>query len=155
MTGAGGTSTTRLADMLDLNDLVATLAGRFTQVLTEGGAVSAEARAALARNEAALNEYAQTALLAFREVEATLAADRSLAKQETFLADELEQAALAQKQAERDYAEGINANILSVLEAQRRANNARASMIRLRNQRLQNRIDLHLALGGDFQTRPK
>jgi outer membrane protein TolC len=42
-----------------------------------------------------------------------------------------------------------------VLEAQRRANNARASMIRLRNQRLQNRIDLHLALGGDFQTRPK
>jgi NodT family efflux transporter outer membrane factor (OMF) lipoprotein len=155
ITGAGGTSTTRLADLLDLNDLVATLAGRFTQVLTEGGAVSAEARAALARNEAALNEYAQTALVAFREVEATLAADRSLAKQETFLAAELEQAALAQKQAERDYAEGINANILSVLEAQRRANNARASMIRLRNQRLQNRIDLHLALGGDFQTRPK
>jgi NodT family efflux transporter outer membrane factor (OMF) lipoprotein len=155
ITGAGGTSTTRLADLLDLNDLVVTLAGRFTQVLTEGGAVSAEARAALARNEAILNEYAQTALVAFREVEATLAADRSLAKQETFLADELEQAALAQKQAERDYAEGINANILSVLEAQRRANNARASMIRLRNQRLQNRIDLHLALGGDFQTRPK
>jgi outer membrane protein TolC len=46
----------------------------------------------------------------------------------------------------------VNANILSVLEAQRRANNARAGMIRLRNQRLQNRIDLHLALGGDFQT---
>lgn len=42
-----------------------------------------------------------------------------------------------------------------MLEAQRRANNARASMIRLRNQRLQNRIDLHLALGGDFHTQPK
>ena len=81
-----------------------------------------------------------------------LAADRSLAKQEDFLASELEQAALAEKQAERDYSEGINPNILSVLEAQRRANNARASMIRLRNQRLQNRIDLHLALGGDFET---
>jgi outer membrane protein TolC len=75
--------------------------------------------------------------------------------QEKYLADELDQAALAQKQAERDYAEGINPNILSVLEAQRRANNARASMIRLRNQRLQNRIDLHLALGGDFRTKPK
>lgn len=155
ITGGGGSSTTRLSDLLDMDSLVATLAGRFTQVLTEGGAVSAEARAALARNEAALNEYCQTALVAFREVEATLAADRSLGKQETFLTSELEQAALAQKQAERDYAEGINANILSVLEAQRRANNARASMIRLRNQRLQNRIDLHLALGGDFQTQPK
>ena len=42
--------------------------------------------------------------------------------------------------------------ILSVLEAQRRAVQARNSMIALRNQRLQNRVDLHLALGGDFKT---
>lgn len=152
LTGAGGSSTTRLADVLDVDNLAATIAARFTQVITEGGAVSAEARAALARNEAALHDYTQAALEAFREVEATLAADRSLAKQETFLTSELDQAALAERQAERDYAEGVNPNILSVLEAQRRANNARAGMIRLRNQRLQNRIDLHLALGGDFRT---
>jgi hypothetical protein len=44
--------------------------------------------------------------------------------------------------------------ILSVLEAQRRASNARSSMISLRNGRIQNRIDLHLALGGDFETPP-
>ena len=155
ITGAGGSSTTQLAELLDLKDLTATLLGRFTQVITEGGAVSAEARAALARNEALLHSYAQAALVAFREVEAALAADRSLAAQETFLASEVEQATLAERQAERDYAEGMNPNILSVLEAQRRANNARASMIRLRNQRLQNRIDLHLALGGDFQPQPK
>jgi len=49
----------------------------------------------------------------------------------------------------------VNPNILSVLEAQRRANNARAAIIRLRNQRLQNRFDLHLALGGDFRTEAK
>jgi NodT family efflux transporter outer membrane factor (OMF) lipoprotein len=155
ITGAAGSSTTRLGDLLDLGDLTGTLAARFTQVLTEGGAVSANARAELARNERLLHNYAQSALVAFREVEAALAADRSLATQEKHLASELDQAALAQKLAERDYAEGVNPNILSVLEAQRRANNARASMIRLRNQRLQNRIDLHLALGGDFQTRLK
>lgn len=152
ITGAAGTSTTRLADVLSLDGLVGTIGARFQQVVTEGGAVSAEARASLARNEGLVHAYAQSALEAFREVEAALAADRSLAKQETFLASELEQAALAEKQAERDYSEGIDPNILSVLEAQRRANNARASMIRLRNQRLQNRIDLHLALGGDFKT---
>lgn len=155
ITGSGGASTARLTDLLDTDRLVGILAGRFTQILSEGGAVSAEARAALERNEIQLRNYAQTALEAFREVEATLAADRSLALQETFLTSELEQAALAEKQAERNYSEGINPNILSVLEAQRRANNARASMIRLRNQRIQNRIDLHLALGGDFQTQPK
>ena len=155
ITGSGGSSTTRLAELLDAQQLAAVLAGRFTQVISEGGAVSAEARIALERNQAQLHNYTQAALVAFREVEAALAADRSLAIQETFLASELEQASLAESQADRDYSEGINPNILSVLEAQRRANNARASMIRLRNQRIQNRIDLHLALGGDYLTMPK
>lgn len=154
ITGGAGTSTARLADLLSTDRLVSTIAARFSQVLYEGGAVTAEARVTLDRNDAALNSYAQEALVAFREVESSLSADRSLATQENFLASELEQAALAERQAERDYSEGINANILSVLEAQRRANNARLSMIRLRNQRLQNRIDLHLALGGDFKTQP-
>ena len=43
-------------------------------------------------------------------------------------------------------------DILRVLESQSRATNARSGLIRLRNERLQNRIDLHLALGGDFKT---
>jgi multidrug efflux system outer membrane protein len=154
LTGGAGASTTQLADLLDAERLVTTIAARFSQVISEGGSVKAEARAAVERNNAALNAYAQAALVAFREVEASLSADRSLAAQETFLASELEQAALAERQAERDYSEGVNPNILSVLEAQRRANNARAGMIRLRNQRIQNRIDLHLALGGDFETKP-
>ncbi len=155
LTGDAGSSAQRLADLLDTDRLVATLAARFSQIVYQGGAVTAEARAALARNDAELNTYAQTALVAFREVEAALSADASLARQEKFLAAELEQAALAERQSERNYSEGINPNILSVLEAQRRANNARAATIRLRNQRLQNRIDLHLALGGDFATRLK
>ncbi len=154
ITGNGGTSTARLADFISTDQLVATILGRFTQVIYEGGAVKAGAEAALDRNDAALNAYAQAALIAFREVEAALSAGRSLEVQEKFLASELEQAELAERQAERDYSEGINPDILSVLEAQRRANNARASTIRLRNQRLQNRIDLHLALGGDFRTQP-
>jgi len=154
ITGNGGTSSARLADFLSTDQLVATILARFTQAISEGGALKAEARASLDRNDAQLNAYAQSALIAFREVEFSLSAGRSLAAQEKFLASELEQAALAERQAERDYSEGVNPDILSVLEAQRRANNARASTIRLRNQRLQNRIDLHLALGGDFQTQP-
>ena len=68
---------------------------------------------------------------------------------------EVEQAALAQKQAARDYSDGVNDDILRVLESQSRATNSRAGLIRLRNERLQNRIDLHLALGGDFETGPR
>ena len=140
--------------MLDLDTLVASLAGRFTQTLLDGGALAAEARSALATNDELLHRYAQSALIAFREVESALATDRSLAAQESQLANELSQSSLAERLAQRDYTEGINPNILSVLEAQRRANNARSSMIRLKNARLLNRIDLHLALGGDFSTHP-
>jgi NodT family efflux transporter outer membrane factor (OMF) lipoprotein len=154
LTGRSGTSTAGLTDLLRLDSLTNTIAARFSQIITEGGAPSAQARASLAANEALLHSYAQSALIAFREVESTLAADRSLARQENILADELKQAVLAERQAEREYSEGVNPNTLSLLEAQRRANNARASMIRLQNQRLQNRIDLHLALGGDFSTQP-
>jgi outer membrane protein TolC len=134
---------------------IGVITGNLEQFVYDGGAREAGARVALARNDRLVHEYAQLALEAFREVEATLSADRSLGAQERFLEEEVEQAVLAERQAERDYAEGINPNILSVLEAQRRANNARAAIIRLRNQRLQNRFDLHLALGGDFRTRAK
>ncbi len=153
ITGSGGTAGARLSDLLDPSFLVSAITGRVDQVLFDGGERAALSRAALARNERLVNEYAQLALEAFREVEATLSADRSLAVQEKFLTDEVAQATLAEKQSERDYAEGVNPNILSVLEAQRRANNARAAIIRLRNARLQNRFDLHLALGGDFATK--
>jgi NodT family efflux transporter outer membrane factor (OMF) lipoprotein len=152
LSGTGGAASARLSDLLKPDFLIANITARVDQMIFDGGALAANARGALASNDRLVSEYAQLALDAFREVEATLAADRSLGIQEKFLKSEVEQASLAEKQAERDYAEGINPNILSVLEAQRRANNARAAIIRLRNQRLQNRFDLHLALGGDFKT---
>jgi len=155
LTGSSGSAGARFSDLLRTDFLVSTITGNLEQFVYDGGAREAEARGALARNDRLVHEYAQLALEAFREVEATLSADRSLGAQEGFLEEEVEQAVLAERQAERDYAEGINPNILSVLEAQRRANNARAAIIRLRNQRLQNRFDLHLALGGDFRTEAK
>ncbi len=85
-------------------------------------------------------------------MEAAIDATQSLAQQESFLEREVRQATLAEQQAERDLIEGIDnrggSQILEVLEAQRRALNARANLIALRNQRLQNHFDLLLALGG-------
>lgn len=151
LTGSTGTSRGSFARLLNPTDLVTNITLNLTQNLYSGGANEAEARAAIARNQAAIHDYAQRALEAFREVESAIAAESSLAAQEGFLQKEVEQAALAERQAERDYSEGIEgADIFSVLESQRRANNARSTLIRLKNERLQSRIDLHLALGGSF-----
>jgi len=153
ITGSGGAPSDTLSKLLNPQELIGNISARVSQNLFDAGMEEATARATLARNEALVHEYAQKSLIAFREVEAALAADRSLATQEKFLTEELQESTLAEKQAERNYSQGVNPNILSVLEAQRRANGARAAMIRLRNQRLQNRINLHLALGGDFSNR--
>jgi len=152
ITGSSGTPVSRFANFLDPAFLATSIAANASQSIYEGGALSANARGALAANDASVHDYAQTALEAFREVESALGADVSLAEQEAFLLQEVEQAALAEKQAARDYSDGSNDDILRVLESQNRATNARAGLIRLRNERLQNRIDLHLALGGDFET---
>ncbi|MGI9239229.1 MAG: TolC family protein, partial [Verrucomicrobiales bacterium] len=154
LTGRASTSSIELSDvLLDPEFIVWNAAASLAQTIYRGGAPSAEARRALANNEAALRRFASIALRAFREVESSLATERSLVDQEKYLAVELRQASLAEKQSAREYSEGI-VGILEILEAQRRAVDARSSMISLRNQRLQNRIDLHLALGGDFATPP-
>ena len=138
----------------DPNYLVYSAASSLAQTIYRGGALSAQARAALERNKAAIHDYTRVALRAFREVEAALAADISLREQEVFLEKEAKQTRLAEKRALSDITLGIEgASFLEYLEAQRRSENAGISLIRLKNDRLQNRIDLHLALGGDFATR--
>jgi outer membrane protein TolC len=44
-------------------------------------------------------------------------------------------------------------DIVTLLESQRRKFDADRALIEVTNLRLQNRIDLHLALGGDFNSR--
>ncbi|MFT5123397.1 MAG: multidrug efflux system outer membrane protein [Candidatus Omnitrophota bacterium] len=137
--------------LVDPETFVWNIASSLSHTIYQGGAPSAAARRALAENEVAIRSFADQALRAFREVESAMALERSLAEQEAFLKVEQTQANLAEAQAARDYSEGL-VDIISLLEAQRRAVNARNDMIALRNQRLQNRVDLHLALGGDFDT---
>lgn len=138
--------------LLDPEYIVWSVASSLVQQVYQGGEPVAAAREALANNEVAIRTFTELALLAFQEVESALATERSLAEQEVFLDVELKQANLALAQAEREYSEGL-VGILELLEAQRRAVSARTDMIELRNQRLRNRVDLHLALGGDFTTK--
>lgn len=153
LTGSGSNGSPELRSALDPAYLTWSIASSLAQTVYQGGAPSAQARAALERNRAAIHEYTQSVLQAFREVESALQIDHSLREQERFLLVEVDQASKAQSAAERDLGLGIEgSSVLEILESQRRAVNARGTLIRLRNQRLQNRLDLHLALGGDYET---
>ncbi|MFC4995305.1 efflux transporter outer membrane subunit [Rubritalea tangerina] len=153
LTGSLRSSNANIENVFNPHFLAASAAASLTQNIYRGGALKAEAQAALERNKASIYDFSDRAIRAFREVEDALAADRSLAEQEKFLLVEVRQAQLAVKSAEMDYSEGLdNSGILEILESQRRANNSRAQLLALKNRRLQNRIDLHLALGGDYTT---
>ena len=152
--GSSGIASTDLLDLIGNPSFIAwNVAGALAKPVYRGGALKAQARQSLAFNEAAVQSFSGLALRAFREVESALAAEQSLTQQYAFLETEVRQANLAEAQATRDYSEGI-VGYLSVLEAQRRAFTARSAMINLRNARLQTRIDLYLALGGDFADTP-
>ncbi len=154
LTGSASNNTDTFRRILDPNFLIYSVAASLAQTIYQGGTLNARTQASLDQNRALIQDYASTALAAFREVEAALAADRSLREQQVFLEKEAKQTKLAEKRALSDITLGIDgASFLEYLEAQRRSENAGISLIQLKNLRLQNRIDLHLALGGDYTTK--
>ncbi len=97
--------------------------------------------------------YGQALLTAFREVDDALANERLFAECENFLESVVSSNEDALEIARLQLEEGA-IDTLSVLQIQARVVAARASLIGIRGQRLAQRVNLHLALGGSFITDP-
>jgi NodT family efflux transporter outer membrane factor (OMF) lipoprotein len=149
LTASGGTSSEELGDLVDGDFGVWSLAANLTQPIFQGGRIAAGIDLAKSRQREALHAYIDTALHAFAEVETALAADGHLALRETALAEATEQATAARELAQSRYERGIG-DVIAVLESQRRAFLAESEWIAAQRERLDNRIDLYLALGGDY-----
>jgi len=151
LTAGGGNSSSALRRLLDLDSFVWTLAANVVQPVFQGGRLSSERDLAAARDDQAVNDYAETTLTAFREVEDALDSEAYLVAQEQATRNAAREAHAAETLAEEQYRRGLT-DIVTLLEAQRRKFNADSALIEVTNLRLQNRIDLHLALGGDFKS---
>lgn len=149
LTASGGTSTDALEELLSDSYSVWTLAANVAQPLLEGGRLRAGVAREQANVEAAAAQYARAALTAFGEVESLLNAAEHLAEREARLAEALEQSRASLRLAEERYASGLEI-ILTVLTSQAAVFDAESSLATVRRQILENRIDLHLALGGGF-----
>ena len=154
LTSSYGTSSDELKDVLDINNNIWSLAANLTKPILDGGKIRSQIDRAKAQQEEARYNYVQVALQAFAEVETALAAENYLTKQETALLASVTEALEAENLAMDDYTAGL-ADIVTVLESQRRVFDAKRSLIDLQNLRLQNRIDLYLALGGEFAQQKK
>jgi len=149
LTASGGTSSDALRDLIDPKHFVWNFLVNLTQPLIDGGSRSAD----LARNKAAVLEASENfrgaALTAFKEVEDALDAEDLLESREAALQDAAEQGRMAYERAESEYRQGLT-SIITVLDAQRRFLDSRRTYLTVKRIRLDNRINLHLALGGDF-----
>jgi NodT family efflux transporter outer membrane factor (OMF) lipoprotein len=149
LTASAGTTSDALEDLLDGDFFAWSLAGSLLQPLFAGGRLRADADLALARQQEAAARYAQQALTAFTEVESALAAAAILGARESALDTAAREADAARALAEQRYRDGLG-DFIGVLEAQRRALIGASDLLAVRRQRLEVRIDLHLALGGGF-----
>ena len=145
------TSGPMLADLIDPERLAGNIAGGLLQPVFQGGRIRANSRRARAAAETAVFEYAQTVLGAYEEAENALAAEGFLAEQEDALRLAYEEAAAAEELTERRYASGA-ATIFNLLDAQTRRISAESQFIQAQQQRVSNRVQLYLAIGGDFLT---
>ena len=149
-----GTSGPTISDLIDPERLAGNLIGGLTQPLFQGGRLLYNSKRARAAAEASLYSYAQTVLVAFEEAENAIAAESLLAQREDALRLAFEEAAAAEELTERRYASGAS-TIFNLLDAQTRRISAESQYIQSKQQRVSNRVQLYLAIGGDFLTEAK
>ncbi len=146
LTASGGRSSRVLSDLARSAFNSWALLAAMSAPVFDAGERRAELGAAGKRADQALAAWQSTVLAAFKEVEDALGSERLLLQQENARLLALDAARIAEERSRRDYEAGI-ADLLNLLEAQRRVFATEDQTISIHRARLQNRVALALALG--------
>lgn len=150
LTASGGTSTQEFGELLDGDFSVWSIAAGLVQPIFQGGRLRANIAGTEATRDESLAIYAGSVLLAYSEVEIALAAEGFLRERERHVAESAHQLVAAEQLAGDRYRLGVG-TYLELLESQTRAFITQSELLSVRRQRLENRVNLHLALGGGFE----
>jgi multidrug efflux system outer membrane protein len=144
-----GASADRWRDLWEhFSETYSALAG-LSQPIFAGGRLRAQVDAAEARHAEMAANYAGTVLTAMKEVEDALIAEQMLQKELEHTELRFEQANAAESLSQERYQRGVD-SILTVLETERRRRIAEETLVILKAQIWTTRVNLHLALGGDW-----
>jgi multidrug efflux system outer membrane protein len=134
---------------MSLDDVFWNTAANLVGPLFDGGRLKSQAEIQDGIQKEAVAAYGATALRAFQQVEQALAEERRLAARQALV----DAADTAQSEALRLSQRRLDAGVIdqiALLTVQGRALDARLAALSVQVERLTNRVDLHLALGGDF-----
>ncbi|MEC8208720.1 MAG: TolC family protein, partial [Pseudomonadota bacterium] len=149
LTGSIGPDSSDINDLLAGGNVAWSLAGSLTAPLFNAGRLKANEEKALLELHKPELSYLDTLYLAFQSVENGISAERNLQQryESTLLA--ANNAKLAETLSFEQYLKGL-VSYTTVLDAQKRSFDAQSSLITIKNLLIANRVDLHVALGGDF-----
>lgn len=118
----------------------------------QGGALQAQVEIKTLEQKEAVADYARMALRAIGDVENALAAGRTLAEREQILQRPVADNQRAFELSQTSYRVG-KSDLRAVQQQQLDVFSARLALLRVQSEQLAQRVNLHLALGGGFQTR--
>jgi NodT family efflux transporter outer membrane factor (OMF) lipoprotein len=153
LTASGGKSSPDLGDIIDTDTTSWSVASSLTQPIFQAGRLRAAATQAEIRAQALEQQYLSLVHRAFGDVENAISRSESLNDRYIALQKAESNARSALELALEQYQRGL-VTFTTVLEAQRRAFDTGTSLVRVRNQLVQNRVTLYRSLGGDFGDLP-
>jgi NodT family efflux transporter outer membrane factor (OMF) lipoprotein len=123
--------------------------GRATVPLYLGGSLQAEVKVRTAEQKEAVADYGRAGANAFAEVENALSAGFALQSREPVLVRAVAENSRALVLAETRYRVGSD-DLRAVEQQQLKLFSAKSALLRVQSEQLVQRINLHLALGGNF-----
>jgi len=147
--GSIGESEDTFNDVFDTDNMIERFILNLTTPIFSAGSLRSREDQAYNDAEAAYAGLVKTALTAFQEVENTLSRESVLKQQFDATKEAVKLAEGGLNLALDRYQSGIE-NYNTVLDSQRSLFNSMSNEINIRNALLQNRIGIHLALGGGF-----
>jgi len=123
-----------------------------TQPLFLGGQLQAQVEVRTAEQKQALAEYGRVGARAFGEVESALSTGFALEEREAILTQSVADNARALELANVRYRVGTG-DLRAVSQQSLALHAARTALLRVQAERLVQRVNLHLALGGSFEAR--
>ncbi|GHB65046.1 hypothetical protein GCM10008107_12570 [Psychrosphaera saromensis] len=150
LTASAGTSSTELSDLLS-SDLGWSLVGSLTAPIFNAGRLAANEESARLSTKQAEQAYLETLYTAFSTIENSLTETDNLKLSYQANIDAAENAQLAEEVSFEQYLKGL-VSYTTVLDAQNRAFTAQSSVIQLKYEMLNIRLQLFIALGGDFSS---
>ncbi len=151
-TGTIGESQDTFNSIFDSDNSIRNLIGSLTYPIFASGALRAQERQAYNDAEIAYASLLRTTLTAFEEVENSLTRETVLFEQHSAIKEAVKLAQGGLDLALDRYQSGIE-NYTTVLQSQRSLFDSLSNELNLRNALIQNRIGIHLALGGDFASK--